>query len=125
MGGYGAIRLGLTHPQRFASVYAHSSRLPARGELPSLAWARGQDPDALDVDGLAARAAAAGTPLPRLAFDCGTEDHLLADSRRFHALLDARGVAHRYAEHPGAHTWDYWDAHIPEALAFHAAALGL
>src|SRR5438045_1301872 len=27
MGGYGAIRLGLSHPERFASIFAHSSRL--------------------------------------------------------------------------------------------------
>src|SRR3954470_2975949 len=29
MGGYGAIRLGLKHPDRYASIYAHSSRLPS------------------------------------------------------------------------------------------------
>src|SRR3954466_1326967 len=28
MGGYGAIRLGLLHPDRYASIFAHSSRLP-------------------------------------------------------------------------------------------------
>ncbi|HZS36184.1 MAG TPA: alpha/beta hydrolase-fold protein [Polyangia bacterium] len=123
MGGYGAIRLGLKYPDRFASIVAHSSRLPARDELPSLNWTRGLPLDDLDVDALASRAAA--RPLPRLAFDCGTEDHLLADSRRFHALLTQRNVAHDYAEHPGAHTWDYWDAHVPRALELHAAALGL
>lgn len=125
MGGYGALRLALRHPERFVSAFAHSSRLPAREELPALAWARAAAVgiDELDVDALAARVDRAR--LPRLAFDCGTEDHLLGDSRRFHDVLTRLGIAHDYAEHPGGHTWDYWDAHVSDALAFHARALGL
>jgi S-formylglutathione hydrolase FrmB len=122
MGGYGAIRLGLRHPERYASIYAHSSRLPARAELPSLPWARG-DLDALDVDRLAAGVDRAS--LPVLGFDCGRDDHLIADSRRFHARLEALGVPHAYVEDEGAHTWDYWDRHVPAAIAQHRRVLGL
>jgi enterochelin esterase-like enzyme len=57
--------------------------------------------------------------MPRLAFDCGTDDHLLDQNRRFHAFLDARGIRHTYREHPGGHTWEYWDAHVQEALKQH------
>lgn len=125
MGGYGAVRLGLRHPDRYASICAHSSRLPSRAELPTLGWAKGaSEPlDALDVDALAA--AADRARLPRLALDCGRDDHLLGDSRRFHDTLTRLGIAHDYAEHPGAHDWDYWDRHVADALAFHARALGL
>lgn len=126
MGGYGAIRLGLKYPDRYASIFAHSSRLPARAELPELAWARALDGaalDDLDLDALAARAASGN--LPQLGFDCGSEDHLIEDSRRFHALLERHEIAHHYAEYPGAHTWDYWDRHVPKALEHHARALGL
>jgi hypothetical protein len=62
---------------------------------------------------------------PRLLIDCGTEDHLLGDSRAVHAELNRLGVAHEYREHPGAHDWDYWDRHVRDALTFHAGALGL
>ncbi len=110
MGGYGAIRLGLKYRERYASIFAHSSRLPETG-------------DDRDVDVIAAGVDAAS--MPALAFDCGTEDHLLADSRRFHARLDALGLPHQYREHAGAHTWDYWDLHVREAIAWHARALGL
>lgn len=125
MGGYGALRLALRHPERYASAYAHSARLPARAELPSLPWAQAAlaGVDELDVDALAARADRAA--LPALGLDCGVDDHLLADSRRFHATLDRLGLAHAYVEHPGAHDWDYWDAHVADGLAFHARALGL
>jgi S-formylglutathione hydrolase FrmB len=37
--------------------------------------------------------------------------------------MDELGLAHHYAEHPGAHTWEYWDEHVREALAQHARVL--
>ncbi|HEX6835511.1 MAG TPA: alpha/beta hydrolase-fold protein [Polyangia bacterium] len=110
MGGYGALRLGLKYAERFASIFAHSSRLPTSG-------------DDFDVDVIAARVDRAA--MPALAFDCGTDDHLLADSRRFHARLEALGLPHEYREHPGAHTWDYWDTHVRDAIAWHKTALKL
>ena len=110
MGGYGAIRLGLKYPDRYASIFAHSSRLRVSG-------------DDYDVEVIAERADRA--TLPALAFDCGVDDHLIADSRRFHARLLALGVPHHYAEHAGAHTWDYWDRHVVDAIAHHARVLGI
>jgi S-formylglutathione hydrolase FrmB len=110
MGGYGAIRLGLKYAERFASIFAHSSRLRETG-------------DDYDVDVVAGRVERA--TMPALAFDCGTEDHLIDDSRRFHARLDALGLPHVYREHPGAHIWDYWDTHVKDAIEWHAKALKL
>jgi putative tributyrin esterase len=121
MGGYGAIRLALRHPERFSSVFAHSSRVPTRAELRNLAWARGADLDELDLEVIIERADPARAP--RISLDCGLADHLLGDSRRLHALLDRRGIVHDYAEYEGAHTWDYWDAHVPEALRQHCRVL--
>jgi len=66
-----------------------------------------------------------GARSPKLKIDCGTDDFLIEQNREFHAYLGKIGVPHRYDEYPGAHNWDYWEAHLPEALAFHARALGL
>ena len=110
MGGYGAIRLGLLYPHRYASIFAHSSRLP-------------ESADDRDVGVVAERVDRA--QLPALAFDCGVDDHLIDDSRRFHVRLDALGLPHQYREHPGAHTWEYWDEHVREAIAWHVRVLGL
>lgn len=63
--------------------------------------------------------------LPALRIDCGAEDFLLDHTRAFHAHLDELGIPHEYEEFPGGHTWDYWDRHVQEALAFHAGVLGL
>jgi S-formylglutathione hydrolase FrmB len=125
MGGYGAVRLGLLYPDRFASIYAHSSAL-FRAER----W-RERRPDITDEDLAAAdifpyAARVAGEPdRPALTFDCGEDDPLLPDNRAFHAYLEEIGYPHTYHEYPGGHTWDYWNAHVQDALARHAEVLGV
>jgi enterochelin esterase-like enzyme len=46
------------------------------------------------------------------------DDQLIASNREFDAHLTKIGFTHEYAEFPGAHTWDYWDRHIQDTLAF-------
>lgn len=145
MGGYGALRVGLGYADRFCSVNSHSGAvawgnfdyktgpaappsLNGRGAefLKELSKLFGDDPRGSDHDlaVLAKRAVAAGN-LPELLLDCGTEDFLIEDNRAFDAELTAARVSHTYREFPGAHSWDYWDTHIQEALAFHARNLRL
>jgi S-formylglutathione hydrolase FrmB len=109
MGGYGAIRIGLLYPHRYASIFAHSSRLA-------------ESADDRDVCRVAERVDRA--TMPALAFDCGVDDHLIDDSRRFAKKLEALGLPHQYREHAGAHTWEYWDEHVREAIAWHTHVLG-
>lgn len=121
MGGFGAMRLGLKYPERFGSVWSHSGSLTSMPGLEEFA----SDDDfgvATVAEDLAARMTG-GAPVPVISFDCGTEDHLIEANRAFHALLDRLGVPHRYAEHPGGHEWDYWDRHVPAALAQHDRVL--
>jgi S-formylglutathione hydrolase FrmB len=118
MGGFGAIRLGLKYPEKFFSVYAHSSLLPTQKELNE--WFPDLDSATLaDLD--CYRWAEQITPaqLPTLSFDCGTEDGLLKNSRLFHAHLEKLGLPHTYLEYPGGHTWDYWNQHLQTALQQH------
>ncbi|MDA0711440.1 MAG: hypothetical protein O3B73_14670, partial [bacterium] len=63
--------------------------------------------------------------LPAIRIDCGTEDGLLLSNRTFHAHLDSLKIPHAYEEFPGAHTWDYWDAHVQDAISFHRRALAI
>ncbi|HEY7035392.1 MAG TPA: alpha/beta hydrolase family protein [Thermomicrobiales bacterium] len=121
MGGYGAMRLGLKYPDRFASIWAHSSAFMI-GERVDAALVE----DAADADVYRhASRVARGTTRSEIAFDCGVDDELIGSNRDFHAHLDKIGLAHHYAEHPGAHTWDYWDEHVKEALVQHARVLGI
>jgi S-formylglutathione hydrolase FrmB len=61
--------------------------------------------------------------LPALRIDCGSEDSLLEENRAFHRHLEQLGIPHEYEECPGGHTWDYWDHHVQEAIAFHQRVL--
>ena len=145
MGGYGALRVGLGHADRFCSVNSHSGAvgwgnfeqktgpsappsLSGRGPefMRELGRIFGENPSGTDHDLmlLATRAQAAGR-LPELLLDCGTGDFLIEDNRAFHSRLAGEKVAHVYREFPGSHDWDYWDLHIREALTFHARNLGL
>ena len=121
MGGYGAIKLALRHPDRFAAAASLSGALsverrPAWREAEwdrtfgSLARARAQGDDLL-----ALVASLDPIDVPPLWAWCGTEDDL-DDNRAFRDACAARGVALEYAEGPGAHEWSVWDAGIRRVL---------
>ncbi len=136
MGGYGAFKLALRGPDRFAAAASLS------GALDVVRFARAMPSDAAadmraifgDPDGLAggpddlfqaARAAAAGAgPRPKLWQACGSDDYLYEDNRRFRDHALALGLDLAWIEAPGAHTWDFWDRHIQAALAWLAGLRG-
>lgn len=123
MGGYGALRLALAHPDRFCSANSHSGALlrSVRGTsdeiFPEHHQVFGRNPRKTRHDLL--HLAKCLKRRPALRIDCGTEDHLLADNRKVHQELKRMRVAHEYAELPGGHTWDYWDLHVRDAIRFH------
>lgn len=121
MGGYGAMRLGLKYPERFASVYAHSSVFMLDENLDPTLLEDVADADVFQhADALAKR-----VERPVISFDCGLDDRLLEHNRRLHEHLQRLNIEHRYAEFAGGHEWDYWDAHVQEALAQHVKVFGL
>jgi len=130
MGGYGALRLGLGFPDQFVSVNSHSGAMgyPHKGgpfHHGDMARVFGKHSRGSEHDPylLASRIVRKKTSPPKLLIDCGTEDVLIQMNREYTAFLKKIGYAHEYREFPGVHDWPYWDEHIPEALAFHAAAL--
>ena len=131
MGGYGAIKLALKYPQLFCSAVAHSAALDVQRRLdrPEVAAEMrrifGPTPGGGPDDPYALADTIDRTLLPALRLDCGLEDGLLEENRAFHRHLEQLGIPHEYAECPGAHTWEYWDCHIQEAIAFHQRVLGL
>jgi S-formylglutathione hydrolase FrmB len=123
MGGYGALRLGLSHPERFCSVTSHSGALlraiNGRSDsiFPEHESVFGKKPKGSRHDLLSL--ARQARPLPKIRIDCGTEDHLIEDNRKVHEALTRLKVRHEYQEFAGGHTWDYWDLHVRDAIAFH------
>ena len=123
MGGFGALRLGAKHPERFLAASGHSSathleQLRDYVEEP-LATFTALEEDRSVLDNLLRQKS---RPL-RLRFDCGTEDPLLEANRFLHKSLESAGVAHVYEEFPGGHNWPYWEKYLERSLRFFAEAL--
>jgi S-formylglutathione hydrolase FrmB len=131
MGGYGAMKLALKHPERFCSAVSHSGALriardTPRDELrPELRRIFGDSARGGDDDLFALAESAEVNALPALRFDCGLDDPLLPHNRAFHDHLEHLGIPHEYEEFPGAHNWDFWDQHVQDAIAFHCRSLRL
>ena len=128
MGGYGALKWALRHPERFAAAASLSGAVdverlrtsrvrtedphlfdrvfgdqPAAGTAHDLRWLLGQ--------------AEPGT-LPALWVGCGTADALCADNERFVAACTAAGIPVTASFVPGEHDWGLWDQQIQQVLAW-------
>lgn len=121
MGGYGALRLGAIHADKFTALSAHSSATHLEQlfdivQEPATDYVLSENAPLAVIDCLKANAAR----LPPFRFDCGSEDFLIEPNRRLHAELTEASIAHEYAEFSGAHTWDYWHEHIADSFRFFA-----
>lgn len=123
MGGFGAFKLALHHPDRFAAAASLSGAVdPASlslelstGHLAERVWG-GREITGTDDDLVGLLGAADPAALPALFLDCGTEDQLIDQNRRFLDAADAAGVEVTSRLRPGAHTWDFWDQGIQDVL---------
>jgi len=132
MGGYGALKFGVKHPELFAFTGSISGALGAaswtEAELRGLefVWRTlqpvyGPEHSQTRADNDLAKLfrelpAERIAGLPYVYLDCGTEDALLRSSRGLADLLLARKIPHEYRELPGDHSWPYWDAQVQEVL---------
>jgi len=127
MGGYGALKLALRQPERFAAAASLSGALDVvalsrrpRPEDPTL-WKRvlgGRVAGGSEHDLFALVRRADAARLPALHVSCGTEDELLASNTRFVAACGSAGVPLTTSFGPGEHDWAYWDDRIQDVLAW-------
>lgn len=123
MGGFGAYKLALNHPDRFAAAASLSGAVDLLSmdlslrdaTLEQRIWGkRDLRGSADDLIGLLH--ATDPTALPKLFLDCGTEDQLIEQNRRFITAADARGVDLVSRLRPGDHDWGFWDQGIQDVL---------
>jgi putative tributyrin esterase len=127
MGGYGAVRLALAHPDRYAAAASMSGALdiaramadPGRAEL-SLRIFDAHVSEDEDLFTLLDRA----TVVPPLHLSCGTEDALLDHTTGFADAALAAGHPVTLDLRPGGHDWTLWDALIEEVIAWLPVARG-
>lgn len=123
MGGYGALKLALRCPDRFAAAASLSGALDVVGRgvvevypewattFGDAAGARERGDDLLDLV-----SQADPHRMPTLYAWCGEQDFLLGDSRAFRDACQAAGVELTYCESAGDHSWEDWDRQIQEVL---------
>lgn len=134
MGGYGALKIGLSRPEQYAAIGSLSSgisgcraclaRLDDRGlSLEELTFGKGGlDAEEAAIVANARAIAESGENAPRVFITCGSEDTRLLESTRrtrdFFQSFPGNPFDLEYTEHPGGHDWGYWDAHICDFLRF-------
>lgn len=131
MGGEGALKLGLANPDRYSAIGCFSAGMfnspwgaDALAEHRTLFLAHdGKSLDGSPEDGFgnARRILAEGKPIPRIYHAVGKSDFLLDaahETRDFFASLDGNPFGYVYEEDEGAHTWEFWDAHIVRFFSF-------
>jgi S-formylglutathione hydrolase FrmB len=117
MGGYGALKMGLKHPDEFSVVGAFSAaRLNADsgGSFQTIKLAFGSPNTAPQRENnlylLAVKADP--TSMPYFVLTCGTSDPLRTDDLQMADLLRLAGIKYEYSEFPGAHQWSVWDRSV-------------
>jgi putative tributyrin esterase len=131
MGGSGAFKLALTHPERYTAAASLSGGLDVadtvradnpRNDERKLEMLRNAFGDLDKVPGskhdlIALAKQAAKSPVkPRLYQCCGTEDFIYAQNVHFRNAVRKLPLDLTYEEGPGEHTWAYWDKMIQRVL---------
>lgn len=104
-GGGWAIHLGVRQYQTFGFVGAHSPAIFA-------------------ADGATLKMRLLQIPpdfVPRFYIDIGDADQDLKPVRAFEALLEELNIEHSWRLNVGAHTEDYWRAHVADYLRWYSA----
>ncbi|MEI7845222.1 MAG: alpha/beta hydrolase family protein [Chloroflexota bacterium] len=131
MGGYGALKLALTYPERYAAAASLSGAVDIRevvtshGEPDDEVWLHEMENifgDLKKVPGgqndlfILAKNAASAPKKPQLYMCCGTEDFLYADNLHFRDYIKSLSLKLKYEDGPGDHNWAYWDKMIQNIL---------
>lgn len=124
MGGYGAFKIALTYPEKYAAAASLS------GALDIVSRAKDHSDEFYNIFGdsssienskndlfyLAKKVLNEQKSKPKLYQCCGTEDHLYEDNQKFRNFIKETSFDYTYDEGPGIHNWAYWDAQIQNVL---------
>jgi len=122
MGGYGAFKLALTYPERYAAGASLSGALgmalPFIGEQNMNLIYGNQSPigGVNDLSYLAGKLKNYDGEIPALYQCCGTEDFLYDENIMFRDCASDIGLNLLYQEGTGTHEWGYWDANIKKII---------
>lgn len=128
MGGFGAVKLALKYPERFAFAGGLSSALdvPSRpfsfhriGQWRHHASIFGPAGSITrrDNDPFVLARSADPTKMPYLFLTCGDQEGLLATNQSFAKLLAERKFRYEFHIVPGGHNWGQWNARLDDLFS--------
>lgn len=136
MGGYGAMKLGLKHPDMFAAIASLSGalaaewgrKLPIEDEafqnLMDGIYGPDNNPGRTQEDPFELIKKQQPNEIPQLYIAIGSDDFLLEKNRRFVKLLSDFKIPYEYREVPGKHEWPVWEGQIQAVLEHQAPVIG-
>lgn len=119
MGGYGALYLGLRHPDLFSAIGAHSPALLLPQDAP--VWLYGSQQERFTERDIVSLIMQDGWPSHiRLFVDIGARDGLMQGVYILFGSLFGQPLPY-FEGHvwPGGHDWSYWSGHAPDYLRFY------
>jgi S-formylglutathione hydrolase FrmB len=124
MGGYGAAKLALRHPQLYAFAASLSGAFNAPRDLDQLRPVFRAK--LLDVFGNAGNEVRQQNDVflllktardyPYFYLACGTADFFLDTNRALAAQLSSQKIVYEYHETAGGHAWEFWDSALSAML---------
>ena len=127
MGGHGALTLAFAHRDVFRSASSVSgvldlTRASDRAALVDALGPLEQQRARWEAHSALHQLERSGRGLA-LRISCGSNDRWIEVNRALHERATALQIAHDYDEAPAGHEWSYWEALIPQHVAWHAAHL--
>ncbi len=120
MGGWGALYLGLTHPDVFGVIGAHAASI--RSDDGSLGFLpRGDGFKKFDPVSLSS--SASGLDNEKVWIDFDEHDPWKDQDNKMHQNLDKRNVSNEMHQFPGNHGGSYWHDHVSDYLNFYSKSL--
>lgn len=136
MGGYGAMKMALTYPEKYRAAGTFSGALAMAQFMQTpmaedaepwlkrletdLPLIYGYDTDISgtqhDLFALLMKNKEENKRLPSLYVSCGTEDFLLEGTRAFKHVLEECGYEATYSERTGIHSWEFWDYDVEQFM---------
>lgn len=127
MGGFGAIKLALSHPDLFvfAAGISPAIDVPSRpySEKRDSQWKRHSaifgpwgSQSRHDNDPFVLARSVTPGDMPYIYLSCGDQEGLLPSNKQFAALLEKRRFPYEFRIENGSHDWNQWNAHLREVF---------
>ena len=125
MGGYGAVKIALRNPERYAGAASLSGVLDIKKCVEDQNLSCLNEFEAIfgkhydltnSMENPMFLLDQIGPVKPKILQYCGTEDYLYDCNQTFRKKIEGLGFDYTYHEESGGHEWNFWDRNIKRAI---------